>query len=343
MNSAIDPDRLRQRKRAALLSVVVGLLMFGLKFAGYAITGSAAILSDAMESVVHVLATMFALYSVLLSARPADQSHPYGHGRIEFFSAGLEGTLIVLAAITIIYVATLKLLTPAELPDLDIGAGITALAAVINLALGWYLIRVGRKHGSLTLVADGKHVLTDSITSFGVVVGLVLVLLTRWTILDPIVAIAVAVNIVVTGSRLMRQSVGGLMDEADPAIIAHVTDALNRSRKPEWIDVHRLRCWKSGETHHLDFHLTLPYYLQVVQAHAIEVDIRKVLSESLQSPTQLLIHHDPCVPSCCCFCAMEKCSVRRHDYTQRRPLTPEQIVHEAVYLGSPALSGEEKR
>jgi cation diffusion facilitator family transporter len=285
-----------------------------------------------MESVVHILATTFALYSVLLSARPADRSHPYGHGRIEFFSAGVEGVLIVLAAGSIIYVAAPRLLKPVALPDLDIGTGITAAAAVINLALGWRLVGVGRKRGSLTLVAAGKHVLTDSITSFGVVGGLLLVLVTSWTILDPIVAIAVASNIVITGSRLVRQSVGGLMDEADPVIIARVTEALNRNRKAEWIDVHRMRCWKSGEVHHVDFHLTLPYYLPVVQAHATEEEIRRLLHDSLDMPTQLLIHHDPCVPTCCSFCALESCQVRQERFCGRGDLTAEQVILEAGYM-----------
>ena len=330
--TTIDPQQYRRRIRAAVISVLVGLGMFGMKITAYFITGSAAILSDAMESVVHVLATSFAFYSVLLSARPADKSHPYGHGRIEFFSAGIEGLLIVLAAIAIIFVAIPKILEPPQLQDLNIGMTITALAAVVNLLLGWYLIHVGRKEGSLTLVADGKHVLTDSITSFGVIVGLVLVLLTDWLILDPIVAILVAFNIVVTGFKLVRQSVGGLMDEADLDFISRATQELNDRRRPEWIDVHRLRCWKSGETHHLDFHLTLPYYLNVTQAHDVEADLNKTLHEALGQPVQFLVHHDPCVPACCSFCAVSDCSVRQSELSEQLRFSADHVVREAQYL-----------
>ncbi|MCZ6651866.1 MAG: cation diffusion facilitator family transporter [Planctomycetota bacterium] len=330
--TTVDPQQYRRRVRAAVISVLVGLGLFGMKITAYSITGSAAILSDALESVVHVLATSFAFYSVLLSARPADKSHPYGHGRIEFFSAGIEGLLIVLAAIAIIFVAAPKLLDPRGLEDLNIGMAITALAAVVNLLLGWYLIHVGRQEGSLTLVADGKHVLTDSITSFGVIVGLVLVLLTDWLILDPIVAILVAFNIVVTGFKLVRQSVGGLMDEADPDFISRATQALNGRRQAEWIDVHRLRCWKSGETHHLDFHLTLPYYLNVTQAHDVEADLTETLLEALDQPVQLLVHHDPCVPACCSFCAVSDCSVRQNELSDQLRFTADHVVRAAQYL-----------
>ncbi len=328
----IDATRQRKRMRAALISVVIGLLMFGMKLYGYLITGSAAILSDAMESVVHVIATSFAFYSVMLSARPADDSHPYGHGKVEFFSAGIEGLLIVLAAIAIIITATPKLLSPPELPDLDIGTAIIGVAAVVNLMLGWYLIRTGKREGSLTLVADGKHVLTDSITSFGVVVGLILVLLTGWHILDPIVAYAVAINIVVAGFKLIRESIGGLMDEADPGFIVEVTDVLNDKRRPEWIDVHRLRCWRSGESHNLDFHLTLPYYQSVAEAHDSEAAIIGALREGLDRPVQVLVHHDPCVPNCCSTCAVENCDVRQDSLTDQKRLDPGQVTRQAAYL-----------
>ncbi len=330
--TTIDPQQYRRRVRAAVISVLVGLGMFGMKITAYFVTGSAAILSDAMESVVHVLATSFAFYSVLLSARPADDSHPYGHGRVEFFSAGIEGLLIVLAAIAIIFVAVPKILEPPQLQDLNIGTTITAFAAVVNLLLGWYLIHVGRKEGSLTLVADGKHVLTDSITSFGVIVGLVLVLLTDWLILDPIVAMLVAFNIVVTGFKLVRQSVGGLMDEADLDFISRATQTLNDRRQSEWIDVHRLRCWKSGETHHLDFHLTLPYYLNVTQAHDVEAGLTETLREVLGQPVQLLVHHDPCVPACCRFCAVSDCAVRQNELSDQLRFSAEHVVREAQYL-----------
>lgn len=327
-----DPNRFRRQMRAAIISVIVGLGMFAMKMAGYHITGSAAILSDAMESVVHVLATTFAFYSVLISARPADDSHPYGHGKIEFFSAGLEGLLIMLAALSIVYTATPKLFEPPELPDLGVGTVIIAVAAVINLILGWYLIHVGKRENSLTLVADGKHVLTDSITSFAVVAGLILVLVTDWRILDPIVALAVAGNIVVTGFRLMRESVSGLMDEADPNFVATVTEVLNRERRAEWVDVHRLRCWRSGETRHLDFHLTLPYYMGVAQAHQIETELTATLTQALDRRVQLLLHHDPCVPTCCSFCAVEDCQVRQQKLVEQRWFDPNQVTCEAQYL-----------
>jgi cation diffusion facilitator family transporter len=210
------------RKRAALISLGIGGGMLIMKMSAYFLTHSSAILSDALESVVHVAATGMALYSVLLSARPADKSHPYGHGKIEFFSAGFEGAMIVLAAIAIIYQAGCQIIVGPELTKLDVGIGFTVAASVINLVLGTFLIRTGKRTNSLTLVADGKHVLTDSYTSFGVVIGLGLVLLTGWEVVDPLMAIAVALNILVSGYRLLRISVGGLMDEAHPETLEKI-------------------------------------------------------------------------------------------------------------------------
>lgn len=327
-----DAEKLRNRRRAAIISVVVGTAMFAVKMGAYILTGSAAIFSDALESVVHVFATGFALYSVILSARPADKSHPYGHGKVEFFSAGFEGALIILAAISIFYTAVPKLFTRPEIQHLNIGTGAIALAGLVNLALGLHLIAVGRKEGSLTLVADGRHVLTDSYTSIGVVFGLGLVLLTGWKILDPIAALAVALNILFTGSRLVKESISGLMDAADESLISHVVEALNQHRRREWIDIHRLRCWRSGEVRHLDLHLTLPYYMEVAQAHDNEKAVERILAETLDGPVQLLIHHDPCVPSCCSFCAVESCAVRKSEMTEQMIFTPQQVVGDAPYL-----------
>src|SRR5574337_750451 len=205
-----ESDLLRRSMR---LSLGVGFFMLGMKVFAYWLTGSVAILSDAAESVVHVVAVSFAAYSLWLSQKPADRSHHYGHDKIAFFSAGFEGAMIVLAAIYIIYVSLHNWLAALKLEHLGSGTLLTLSAALINALLGGYLLWVGRKHKSLILEASGKHVLTDSWTSFGVVVGLSLALLTGWLPLDPVLAMVVALNILWTGGRLMRQSVGGLMDE----------------------------------------------------------------------------------------------------------------------------------
>ena len=215
--------------------------MFIAKVWAYLITGSAAIFSDAAESVIHILATSMALYSIIISSKPADDSHLYGHGNVEYFSAGIEGALIFVAAIVIIYHSINNLIAGPVLTSLNTGLVVIAGAGIINLFLGFYLIKIGKSTDSLTLIADGKHILTDSITSIGVIVGLILVLLTSITILDPFIAMAVALNILVTGYKLMRESIGGLMMETDPNILKRISNILVGIKKNFWIDIHELR------------------------------------------------------------------------------------------------------
>jgi cation diffusion facilitator family transporter len=307
-------SQIKLKKKAAWISLSIGIAMFFAKMGAYFVTGSAAIFSDAAESVVHVLATSMALYSIILSSKPADESHRYGHGNVEFFSAGIEGMLILTAAVVIIYLAVIVIIAGPQLKSINIGVFIIASAGLISLALGTYLIRTGKKTNSLTLIADGKHVLTDSVTSIGVVVGIILVIFTDYVILDPIMAIIIALNILYTGYRLIRESIGGLMMETDPAIIDKISNILSANRKDHWIDVHELRYWQSGDTIFIDFHLILPYFFTIEQSHKDEKDIdEKLMSELANS--QIKIHLDYCVPELCKFCSYDKCEVRKEDKT----------------------------
>ena len=327
------------RKRAAFISLSIGVGMLIMKTGAYFLTHSAAIFSDALESVVHVVATAMAMYSVILSARPADESHPYGHGKIEFFSAGFEGALIIVAAIAIIYQALNAILLGSKLQKLDLGILFTVAASIINLILGNYLIKTGKRTNSLTLVADGKHVLTDSFTSFGVVAGLGLVLLTGWDLLDPLVAIAVALNILISGSKLVRVSISGLMDEADVATLERILSIILRDRTPEWIDVHHLRSWRSGEIFHVDFHLTIPFYWNIDEAHSFQKKILKRIAEELGQGTQVLIHLDPCVPPICCtMCQVSPCAERQREFVSRREWTVATLTGAEAYLIQPEKS-----
>jgi cation diffusion facilitator family transporter len=197
-----------------------------------------------------------------------------------------------------------------ELAELDTGLLLTFAASVINLVLGWFLIKRGTATHSLTLVADGKHVLTDSWTSFGVVAGLLLVKFTGIHLLDPLVAFAVALNILVSGYQLMRVSVGGLMDESDKNTLIRVGEIVNKTRTPEWINVHHLRVMRSGQMHHVDFHLTVPFFWNVEKAHAFEHSIEERLAAGLEDHARVLIHLDPCVPACCSMCDIDRCKER---------------------------------
>ena len=275
---------------AMKLSLWIGVLMFLTKVGAYFITGSAAILSDAAESVVHVVAVAFAAYSLRVTERPADDCHLYGHAKIGFFSAGFEGALIGLAAIYIIYAATSKWLAGLEIENLGLGTTITAGAALINGGLGAYLVRIGRKRNSLILVANGKHVLTDCWTSVGVLVGVGLTLATGWLPWDPICAIFVAVNILVSGLGLIRQSAAGLMDRANPEIHAQLEQVLDAQAEEHEMQYHGLRHRNLGTMHWVDVHLLFAGDTPVQEAHHIATLVEQQIREALPAGAYVEAH-----------------------------------------------------
>jgi cation diffusion facilitator family transporter len=281
----------RQALRFAMtLSLVIGLLMFAIKVGAYVLTGSAAILSDAAESVVHVAAVTFAFYSLRLSFKPADEQHRYGHAKISFFSAGFEGAMILLAAAYIGYEAIRKLIFGTELHNLGIGTSLTVLAMLINGGLGGYLIVTGRRCRSLILIANGKHVLTDVWTSLGVIAGLGLTLGTGWLAWDPIAALVVAGNIVVSGVGLIRESVRGLMDVADPQIDRQLTQVLKAQTQRHGIQYHDLRHRHLGSTYWVEVHLLFPQSLTIGTAHRIATEIEEVMAAAIEIPAYVTTH-----------------------------------------------------
>jgi cation diffusion facilitator family transporter len=281
------------RRRAALLSLAVGFVMLFGKWTAFAITGSYAILSDALESIVHVVATAFAFASILLAERPPDLKYPYGYGKIGYFSAGFEGGLIALAGLAILYEAAVALVVGSAPSRLDVGMLLIAAAAAINLWLGLHLMRLGKRENSLILVADGQHVLADSYTSLGVLVGVGLVWLTGLAWLDGLVAIAFGVNILWTGWGLVRGSFSGLMDRADPALLGRIVAALQAAREPGWIDLHQLRAWQAGDRVFVDFHLAVPRDWTVGQVHDANDLLHDLLRRLLGAETELIVHFDP--------------------------------------------------
>jgi cation diffusion facilitator family transporter len=272
------------------LSLAVGFFMLGTKVFAYWITGSAAVLSDAAESVVHVVAVSFAAYSLWLSFKPPDRSHLYGHDKISFFSAGFEGAMIVLAAAYIIYVSIQKWIAGLKLENLGIGALLVLVAGVINGALGAYLVWAGKKRGSLILEADGKHVLTDCLTSLGVIVGLTLTILTGRLYFDPIFAIFVALNILWTGGNLIRRSVGGLMDEVDSGSQARIVNVLRQMTSEAGVEYHGLRHRNAGNTIWVEVHLLFPSSTSLKSAHDLATQIEERIEQELGSRAEVITH-----------------------------------------------------
>jgi cation diffusion facilitator family transporter len=272
------------------ISLVVGLLMFVMKVGAYLLTGSAAILSDAAESVVHIAAVSFAAYSLRLSYKPADESHLYGHTKISFFSAGFEGAMIILAAGYIIYESVHKWMTGLSLENLGFGTALTALAAAINGALGAYLLWLGRRKNSLILKANGKHVLTDCWTSIAVIIGLALVMLTGWLPFDPICGILMACNILFSGTGLIRSSFAGLMDTADPAVQRKLNDVFARETAKHGLTYHRLRHRDVGDAQWVEVHLVFPEGTLLNDAHRTATAIEETVEKAFERRAYVITH-----------------------------------------------------
>ena len=275
MNYSATPY-LKHRLIAISASLLIGLGLMAVKFIAFWITDSAAILSDALESIINVVAASFALWSIIFAARSPDPSHPYGHGKMEYFSAGFEGALIILAALGIFYEAWPRLFHPQAISRLANGLHLILAAAAINLILGLVLVTVGKRTGSLILVADGKHILTDVFTTAGVVLGLAGVLVTGWNWLDGAVAILVGCNILITGALLVRQSSAALLDTSDPGLLQEICRVIARHRHDLWIDIHQLRARRSGDHVFMDFHLILPRDLSLEASHAEVKKLEKI-------------------------------------------------------------------
>lgn len=306
---------MERKKQIVLIALGVGFILMLVKFTAFFITNSNAVLTDAAESIVNVIASAFAFFSIYLSSLPRDQNHPYGHGKIEFFSAFLEGFLIVLAGIVILVKTIYNLIYPESIQELISGSALIALTGLVNGLLGWYMIKQGKQLNSLTIVADGKHLRTDAVSSFGLMIGLLVIYFTNLYWLDSLISFSLAIYIIYSGYKLTRISVGGLMDESDTELVEKMVMYFNSQRKEEWIDIHNLRIQRYGDAYHIDCHVTLPYYFDLVKVHHEVSEIDKAMNRN-DSKSELFIHADPCLPECCHYCNMKKCPVRFEPQTK---------------------------
>ncbi|GGB84265.1 cation diffusion facilitator family transporter [Dyadobacter sediminis] len=310
----INQNKLKQR--LILLSFIASILLTGLKFFAYYLTSSNAILSDALESIINVIASGFAFYSIYLSSQPKDKNHPYGHGKIEFFSAGFEGALIMIASLFIILEAVKRIMDPAPIQNLAQGSGFILFTIVVNTAIGYKLLSEGKKANSLALVADGRHLMTDSISSLVLIVSVGLILLTGYVWIDSVASLLFGIFLAYNGFKLVSKSVAGLMDASDEHLLEKVVNTLRSHKNPAWIDVHNLRVQQYGSDLHIDCHLTLPYYWELQKVHETIHDLENILKNSHNGETEVFVHADPCLYQCCYFCRIENCPVRQHDFIQ---------------------------
>jgi len=302
------------------------VILLVVKFIAYYTTHSVAILTDALESIVNVAAGFIGLYSLYYAAKPRDEDHPYGHGKAEFISAAIEGTLILSAGAIVIYKAVMHIIRPVIINSIDYGIILIAATAVVNFVMGLIAARVGRRSGSLALQASGKHLQSDSYSTIGILIGLAILYYKGYAWIDSAIAILFGFIIIFTGYRILRSSIAGIMDKADLKLLGRMVAVLNKNRKPNWVDLHNLRVIKYGTVLHVDAHLTVPWYLNVNEAHD-EIDllatlIRKEFGETLE----VFIHSDGCLYNQCPICIKADCPVRQHPFEKRVEWTLENVV-----------------
>lgn len=324
-NNTTDLKPAQQNLAVQKWVALISFILLGVKFFAYYITHSVTILTDALESIVNVSAGFLGLYSLFIAAKPRDQDHPYGHGKVEFLSAAVEGTMIGVAGALILYKAIEHLIYPVALKELDYGMILIAATAVANFFLGYYCLRIGKKNSSAALAASGKHLQTDTLSTIGIIIGLMLLLITKYPWIDSVVALLFGFYIIFTGYKIVRSSVAGIMDEADVKLLGRMVEVLNKNRKENWVDLHNLRVIKYGSVLHVDCHLTVPWYLNVHEAHkeidALGVLIRDEFGESFE----MFVHSDGCLPFSCRICDKQDCKARKNNFEKKITWTLENI------------------
>jgi cation diffusion facilitator family transporter len=318
----------KDNKKVIGFSLFVSLLVMGLKLWAYLVTRSNAVLTDAAESLVNIVAAAFGMYSIYLSSRPLDKNHLYGHGKIEFFSSGIEGLLIMMAGIATLIPAVFALFSDQkQIHNSELGILLTTVIIIINGGAGWLIFEAGRRNNSIVLRADGKHLMIDSISSFISGMALIIVWFSNNTIWDLIIAIGLAAYIIFNGYKLVRESVAGLMDETDPALFDTFLKIINTQRKPIWIDVHNFKIMRYGTDIHIDCHLTLPYYLTLEKAHDEVRAFEDLVKEEYGRKVDFFIHTDPCLEQCCTYCNLSECTFRKHDFTGQKIWDADRLIY----------------
>ncbi|GDX51391.1 cation transporter [Bacteroidota bacterium] len=311
------------KKRLIQISLAVSIVLLAAKFFSYFLTHSNIILSDAMESIINVVASSFAAFSIYLSSQPKDENHPYGHGKIEFLASVTEGLLIFLAGLFIFVKACSNFFFEQTIQAMDIGLLIISATALVNFILGKILLREGKKTNSLLLIAEGKHLLSDNMTTLVGVAGIIVVVITNMPEIDTIFSLILGLIMLRSGYRIIRPSVAALMDEADSDLMKTVTEHFIKNRKDDWIDVHNMRIVKYGSDIHIDCHVTFPYYYSLTETHALVNDIELMLRKNYPQELEIFIHADPCIPADSCIICMKKyCTLRQKPFEKKIEWTP---------------------
>lgn len=306
--------------------VAVSVILFLVKLWAWWLTASVAILTDTLESIVNVVAGFIGLYSIILSSKPRDRDHPYGHGKVEFISSAIEGVLILLAGLLIIVEASNKLVHGNPLRKLDSGLILLGITALVNFAMGQFCVIRGKREHSPILVASGAHLKSDTYSTFGILLGIGLIILTDMQWIDIAVAFLVAIIIIFTSYRIIRRSVSGMMDESDTSVIAEILMVLKRHKLDAWIDVHNMRVIDYAGFYHVDCHLTVPYYIPVNEAHELMEIMNNKVKEHFRDRVEFFVHIDGCLFSQCSICSVPECPVRKAQFEEHLEWTVENLV-----------------
>jgi cation diffusion facilitator family transporter len=306
--------------------VIIAISLFILKIFAYYLTKSVAVLTDALESTVNVISGIIGWYSLYIAAKPSDEDHPYGHGKAEFLSAAIEGTLIMVASCVVVYESIYHLVFPKPLEKLDQGLLLIAISALINFAMGFIASRIGKRNNSLALEASGRHLQSDTYSTLAIIIGLGLIYFTGKQYIDSIVGLLMAAWLFYIGYRITRRSIAGIMDEADEKILARMVYLLNQHRQSDWIDIHNFRVIKYGSVLHVDCHLTVPWYDTVREAQEIVERLTELIVKEFGESMEFFVHEDACTESSCPICSKLDCPVRIHPFEKRIDWTLSNII-----------------
>lgn len=301
--------------------VFISLLILVGKFIAFYITNSVGILTDAMESIVNIVAGIISLFSLRWAAKPKDKEHPFGHGKIELISASIEGILIALAGGLIIYEGIQRLFSPASIGKLDIGIIVVATAGLINYFMGWFSIKMGKKYNSIALIAGGKHLQSDTYSTIGLVIGLLLLYYTGIAWIDSALALIFGSIIILSGISILKKTVAGLLDKADNKTLSDMAESINKHRQPDWIDIHNTKIIKYGSYLYIDCDLTLPFYYNLTEGHQACENFRKTLLTDFSPKIQISIHSDPCRMAYCKHCEITDCHFRKSPFLELEKIT----------------------
>ncbi|MBN8537489.1 MAG: cation transporter [Deltaproteobacteria bacterium] len=325
----INPEVMRSNQlkiKAAKISLFASFLVIALKITGYKVSGSTAIFSDALETLINILTAATALWVIKYVAQPKDENHPYGHGKAEFFSAAFEGGLILFAAITIMIESYRSFVAESKITDLNQGIFFVVIASLVNLAVSLYLRKIGKNEKSETLLASSSHIMSDVITTSGVVVGLILVKVTELFWLDPLLSFIISFHLVVEGIKIIRRSISGLTDELDDHSLNELSYAIQKNLQPGIINIHNLRSIRSGNFHHIDAHLIVPEFWNVALTHKITHEFEKNVVMDYPYDGEFAFHLDPCKADYCRFCNIEMCPIRVSDFQSLSDFSAKEMI-----------------